>query len=66
MRDKGPVGSGGGSSVTALLLVVPGIALYVYILYIIISKLVYPASFFPFTSQSNHSEDAGTYSIGME
>ena len=66
VKNRGTVGSGDGSSITALLLVVPGIALYVYILYIIISKLVYPASFFPFTNQSNHSGDAETYSIGMK
>jgi hypothetical protein len=64
VRNRGTLGSGDGSSITALLLVVPGIALYVYILYIMISKLVYPASFPPFTSPV-HSEDAKAYNIGM-
>ena len=39
------------SYITALVLVVPGVILYAYTLYIMLSKLVYPASFLPFTQQ---------------
>ena len=44
------------SNFTALSLVVPGVGLYVYIIYIIASKLVYPATFLPFV-QSHHLKD---------
>lgn len=37
------------SNFTAVVLVIPGIGLYIYILYIMVTKLVYPASFLPFT-----------------
>lgn len=36
---------------TALWLVIPGLGLYVYILFTMFSKLVYPASFQPFMEQ---------------
>ncbi len=65
-RENGQTGVFSGSPITALLLVVPGIALYVYILYIMIAKLVYPASFLPFTNQSGSSADPEGYSIGKE
>ena len=64
VRNRGTPGDRNTSPITALLLVVPGIALYVYILYIMISKLVYPASFLPF-SKPLHSGDAETSKIGM-
>ena len=38
------------SKLTALVLVVPGIVIYTYILYTMVSKLVYPGSFSPFAS----------------
>ena len=40
------------AKLTAVVLVVPGILLYIYILYIVISKLVYPSSFLPFLRAS--------------
>lgn len=43
---------------TAMVLVVPGIGLYVYILYIIVSKLVYPATFFPFTQTYTNAQES--------
>lgn len=51
------------SFVTALLLVVTGIILYVYFVYIMISKLVYPASFSPF-AEHLAKELTESYSIG--
>lgn len=44
---------------TAMALAVPGIALYVYIVCIIVSKLVYPATFSPFTQSLAVSQDKG-------
>jgi len=41
----------GGSKLTGLVLVVPGIVLYVYLLYIIFTTLVYPGSFAPFMTK---------------
>ena len=38
------------SKLTALVLTVPGIVIYTYILYTMVSKLVYPGSFSPFAS----------------
>ena len=38
------------SRFTALVLTVPGIVIYTYILYTMISKLVYPGSFSPFSN----------------
>ena len=35
------------AKLTALMLIIPGIFLYIYILYIILFKLVYPGSFSP-------------------
>ena len=62
-EEQGEVSS--TSSLTALFLVVPGIALYVYILYIMVSKLVYPASFVPFSNKSEQpAESSEGYSIG--
>lgn len=61
-REEDPPGP---SVFTGMLLVVPGIALYVYIVYIMISKLVYPASFLPFTHHPAVTEDEPeTYSLG--
>ncbi len=45
------------SNFTALMLVFPGIVLYIYILYIIVTKMVYPASFLPFTQPPSSIED---------
>ena len=41
----------GPSKFTGLVLIVPGIILYVYILYIMFSMLIYPGSFSPFMSR---------------
>ena len=41
-----------GLTVTGLVLVIPGIVLYIYILYIFFSMLVYPGSFSPFMSHT--------------
>ena len=51
------------SYVTGFVLVIPGIGLYIYILYIIVSKLVYPSSFLPFT-QLPSVEDTPEIEIG--
>lgn len=40
------------SKFTGLVLVIPGIILYIYILYIIFSILVYPGSFSPFMGRT--------------
>ena len=48
---------------TALGLVMPGVGLYVYIIYIIASKLVYPATFFPFTQ--SHTSEGPVDKFGM-
>lgn len=44
------------SYITALVLMIPGVILYAYTLYIMISKLVYPASFLPFTDYAALAE----------
>ncbi len=41
---------------TGLGLIIPGVGLYVYIIYIIASKLLYPATFLPFV-QSHGAEE---------
>lgn len=40
------------SRFTGLVLVIPGIVLYIYILYIVFSILVYPGSFTPFMGRT--------------
>ncbi len=54
------------SYVTATVLVVPGVILYAYTLYIMISKLVYPASFLPFTEHTAlvEGESAEKHELG--
>lgn len=39
------------SKFTGLVLIIPGIILYVYILYIMFSMVIYPGSFSPFMSR---------------
>ena len=46
-NNEGPL----TSKLTALVLIVPGIGLYIYIIYILWSTLVYPGSFSPFVRQ---------------
>ena len=53
------------SYITALVLVVPGVILYAYILYIMLSKLVYPASFLPFTHQHSTLNDSSVEEHGQ-
>lgn len=43
----------------ALVLIIPGIMMYVYILYIMFSKIIYPGSFSPFTSRSSPPRFSG-------
>lgn len=45
--EQGPM----ASKFTGLVLIIPGIILYVYILYIMFSMLIYPGSFSPFMSR---------------
>lgn len=46
--QKGPK----ASKLTGLMLIIPAILLYIYILYIIFSILVYPGSFSPFMTRT--------------
>lgn len=43
------------SKMVAVLLVLPGIVLYVYILYIVVSSLVFPGSLAPFLAPNDTS-----------
>ena len=77
-EEEGEIDGAGGdrvdggeasSPITAALLIVPGIVLYVFILYTMIFKIVHPASISPFTAtphQPPPSEDSKQYSIGTK
>ena len=53
------------SRFTALVLTVPGIVIYTYILYTMISKLVYPGSFSPFSNAPRPPFYEGNATGGM-
>ena len=53
------------SKLFATMLVLPGIILYVYILYIVLANLLYPSSFAPFLPHRSSQKEENTTSTAL-